>query len=300
MTDAPPYFSLVVPTYNRADRIGATLASVVAQDDPDFECVVVDDGSTDATAAVVAGVGDARVRYVWQENRERGAARNHGTRVARGRYVYYLDSDDLVTPDHLSHARATLRALGEPEVLHARFARVEPGGRAPPVPQRYPADLHAALLRRNHVGAYLFVRRDVALATPYREDRRLVIGEDWYHALVLAAQYPVHVTARTTRLVVRHPAQSMAATPVERFEDAARLLPAYLREHPAFMRRHAAALPRIAAEMASLAALEAARAGLARRALGHLWRAVRANPALLGERRTLAIGKHLLRARRAA
>ncbi|CAM5762345.1 hypothetical protein LMIY3S_00442 [Labrys miyagiensis] len=97
-----PEFSVVIPTYNRAGVIRRTLDSVLAQTFDDFEVVVVDDGSKDDLASVIATFEDPRIRYVWQENGGGGAARNRGIDEARGRYVAFLDSDDVFLPDHLS------------------------------------------------------------------------------------------------------------------------------------------------------------------------------------------------------
>ena len=98
-----PRVSVVVPTRNRAAMLRRALASVLAQDHDDLEVVVVDDRSTDATPAVVAAIGDPRVRYV-REPRRRGqaGARNRGIRCARGCYVAFLDDDDEWLPGALA------------------------------------------------------------------------------------------------------------------------------------------------------------------------------------------------------
>lgn len=92
--------SVVVPTYNRADILGRTLASVLAQSLPPDEVIVVDDGSTDDTEAVVATFG-SRVRYVRQDNAGVSAARNRGAGLAGGRWLAFVDSDDLWRPRKL-------------------------------------------------------------------------------------------------------------------------------------------------------------------------------------------------------
>lgn len=89
-----PLVSVVVPTYNRSEAIRATLDSVLAQTLPDFELLVVDDGSTDDTVAVVASCGDPRVRCLTGRNGGGAASRNRGLVEARGRYIAFLDHDD--------------------------------------------------------------------------------------------------------------------------------------------------------------------------------------------------------------
>ena len=109
-------FSVVVPTYNRSRLLRPTLASVFAQEDDDWELIVVDDGSTDDTAEVVASFGQ-RVIYLRQENRGPSAARNAGIERARGRYVCALDSDDVWFPWTLSTFRTAITSAGEPALL---------------------------------------------------------------------------------------------------------------------------------------------------------------------------------------
>jgi glycosyltransferase involved in cell wall biosynthesis len=86
-------FSVAIPTFNRAHLIGYAIDSVLNQTYADVEIIVIDDGSTDNTADVVAKYGD-RVRYYWQPNGGLGAARNAGVDRATGDWIAFLDSDD--------------------------------------------------------------------------------------------------------------------------------------------------------------------------------------------------------------
>jgi glycosyltransferase involved in cell wall biosynthesis len=93
--------SVIIPTYNRAVFLPEAIASVLAQTYNDFELLVVDDGSTDNTADLLAGYGD-RLRYLRQPNRGPAAARNHGIRAARYDLLAFLDSDDRFVPNKLA------------------------------------------------------------------------------------------------------------------------------------------------------------------------------------------------------
>ena len=95
-----PLISTIIPVYNGERYLAATLASALAQAYPRQEIIVVDDGSTDGTAAIVRA--HPTVRYLHQPNQGHGAAKNTGLAAATGDYLAFLDADDLWTPDKLS------------------------------------------------------------------------------------------------------------------------------------------------------------------------------------------------------
>jgi len=99
----PPVVTIILPTYNRATFLPDAFASIASQTRRDWELIVVDDGSTDETPAIVQAHERelGAVRYVRQENRGAYAARNRGLDEARGRFVAFYDSDDLWLPHHL-------------------------------------------------------------------------------------------------------------------------------------------------------------------------------------------------------
>lgn len=119
--DASVLVSVVIPTFNRRDLVGEAIDSVLACSATDVEVIVVDDGSTDGTQALLATYGD-RIVAVRQANTGRSAARNRGVREARGRYVCFLDSDDVWEPWHVAQAREVIAeqpaaVLSAPAVL---------------------------------------------------------------------------------------------------------------------------------------------------------------------------------------
>lgn len=96
-------FSIVIPTYNREKFIAETIRSVKNQTYVNWECIVVDDGSSDNTKAIVTNLAseDNRIHYIFQENAERSTARNNGIKQATGEFICFLDSDDQYDPNYL-------------------------------------------------------------------------------------------------------------------------------------------------------------------------------------------------------
>lgn len=94
--------SVIIPCYNTGHYLAEAIQSVLDQTCQDFAIVVVDDGSTDNTAAVVKQFTDPRIHYIYQANQKLPAARNNGVAEARGEYLAFLDSDDLFLPDKLA------------------------------------------------------------------------------------------------------------------------------------------------------------------------------------------------------
>jgi glycosyltransferase involved in cell wall biosynthesis len=182
-----PFFSVIVPVYNRAHVLARALQSVLTQSCGDFEIVVVDDGSSDDPAAAIAALGDPRIRYLRQENRGGGAARNAGLDTARGRYIAPLDSDDEFLPGHLERMKSLLEGTTD----LAGYARVvvdRGRGRSLLKPPR-------AIRQGEHMATYLLcdrgfvptitlaVERELARRVRYHETIRF--GEDTDFAIRL-------------------------------------------------------------------------------------------------------------------
>ena len=122
-----PLVSVIMPTYNHGRYIADAVHSILNQTFGDFEIVVVDDGSTDDTPAILARVADPRLRVVRQENAGTPVARNRGRAEARGQYIAWLDSDDLWRPTFLERHLAVLEAEPELGFSFANFVRFADG-----------------------------------------------------------------------------------------------------------------------------------------------------------------------------
>lgn len=116
----PPFFSVIIPAYNCAHLISETLNSALSQEFPDYEIIVVNDGSTDNTAEVLDSFHskfEQSIRVICQENKGEGGARNAGIFAARGQYLAFLDQDDLWFPWTLKTYFRVLTKYGFPSFL---------------------------------------------------------------------------------------------------------------------------------------------------------------------------------------
>jgi glycosyltransferase involved in cell wall biosynthesis len=135
--------SVIIPTFNRADYLGSSIDSVLAQDLSEIEVIVVDDGSTDDTASVIEPYL-SRIRYIRTSNNGPAIARNIGMRAATGKYVSYLDDDDLYYPFKSRIQCAVLDAHPEIGMVYSDFSAFDDNG--------YFDERH---LREYHKSAYL-------------------------------------------------------------------------------------------------------------------------------------------------
>lgn len=122
-----PAVSVVIPTFNHGRFLAGAIDSALAQDFDNVEVIVVDDGSTDGSSAIVSRYGD-RVRYLWQENRGLSAARNAGILAARGSFVAFLDADDAWLPAFLSAVMQRLSADPGLAAAHTGFCCIDGSG----------------------------------------------------------------------------------------------------------------------------------------------------------------------------
>jgi len=123
----PLRVSVVIPAYNSAEYLADAVESVLAQTHPQVELIVVDDGSTDGTAEVMADYAD-RCTYVRQPNAGSAAARNHGIQLARGELIAFLDADDLWLPHKLQRQVECFEAHPDAGMVYAHHVRIEKDG----------------------------------------------------------------------------------------------------------------------------------------------------------------------------
>lgn len=132
-----PLISVVVPVYNVGEYLAPSLDSLLAQDYPNLEILLVDDGSSDGSGALCDGYAarDSRVRVLHQENQGQAAARNHGVAAARGEYTAFIDSDDYVAPNYISYMAGLMEETGA-QIGICTLSECEPGQEWHPVESR--------------------------------------------------------------------------------------------------------------------------------------------------------------------
>jgi glycosyltransferase involved in cell wall biosynthesis len=128
LAQATPTVSICIPTYNRRDYLRETLDSVLAQTYKDYEIVIVDDGSTDGTEDMIKELG-IPVTYHWQENSGDAAARNKLVELARGEYISFIDSDDLLLPDAIERMVEVMKSERGDIVVYGSYLRIDQDGK---------------------------------------------------------------------------------------------------------------------------------------------------------------------------
>jgi glycosyltransferase involved in cell wall biosynthesis len=203
-----PWCSIVIPAYNYAAFLSRAIESALAASGPSKEVIVVDDGSTDDTAAV-ANRYQGRIRFVRQDNRGVSAARNNGIAHAHGQYVVCLDADDRLTPEALPALYAAAEEAPQAGIIFGHSATFDSLGnrhvsRAAPAMSR-PMDNFRRYVRREFSIGAAAIRSDVF--------RRL--------------SFPVGVThgedlALLAQVLALYDAVSLPVVMIERFDHGAR------------------------------------------------------------------------------
>jgi hypothetical protein len=207
-----PFFSVVIPAYNRADLIVPVIQSVLAQTFTDFEVLVIDDGSTDPTHEVVdLHFGPhPQVIYYKKKNEERSIARNTGLQLAQGEYVVFHDSDDLMRPNHLTVLNEKIGNYPDGNFFATKFATQRGGRLLPSDIAHLPEGFYdyRFLLAGNPLASFVCVRKSNPNYQPFPPEFNMC--EDWIFHFRNYYRDKIYIIDQTTLVLADHPARSMA------------------------------------------------------------------------------------------
>lgn len=209
-----PFFSIVIPVFNRSEILHHTITSVLNQSMPDFEIIIVDDGSTDNTKAVLKDYASKKenIKLIQQENRERGAARNNGLRNSSGEYVIFFDSDDVMHEDHLQTLYENIIDLDSPLFIATKFDFFNEKGK------HYFSDIqqykkgfydYRLFLNGNPLACNICVRKNNSQLQHFEEDRKYAVKEDWLFLLQNLREQKMFLVDKVTISMYDHSKRSM-------------------------------------------------------------------------------------------
>lgn len=274
----PIRVSTIIPVYNGEDTIARAIDSALAQDFASQEIIVVNDGSTDNTAEVLAGYGD-RIRVIHQMNGGAAHARNAGITVAGGEYLAFLDADDEWLTGHLPRSAGTLDSDAGAALCFGSFVPVERGRDLPPLTTLEAPSLNDLL--NGYSGGILpstvLARRSAITACGgFPTEFRGAGFEDTYLWLLLAEQGRFHFISEPLVRYTALPLSEAWRKYEPKFETFCRLVT---------QRYGAAAKPLLAVTRNNICAsllfgaIESIDAGAPREAIASLWRLFRLDPA---------------------
>jgi len=209
-----PFFSIVIPLYNRSELFKDRLNTILQQDYRDFEVIIVDDGSTDNPELVLKSVLEKNVNVflIRQQNSERGAARNTGIKNAKGIYIVLFDSDDFMHKDHLLKLHLGIIENKYPDFIATKFNfQTESGKIVNSEIQNYKKGIYdyKLFLNGNPLACNICFKKDIPDLILFEEDRNYAIKEDWMFLITNLKNHNLILLDATTISMYDHPMRSM-------------------------------------------------------------------------------------------
>lgn len=289
------FFSIIIPTYNRAGLIRRTIQSVFNQTYKNFEVIIVDDGSTDNTMEVVGNFEFKNLFYYKTKNLERGAARNYGVDMAKGDYITFLDSDDLLYSNYLSNAKVALEKYSLPVFFHQGYEIKKIDGRVLEKLNNFSSNNIGQLAKGNHLSCIgVFIKKEVMDKFRFNVDRNLSGSEDWELWLRLAANFGLYADTNITAALIIHDSRSVLSYDENKLLLRKNLALEYAFNDPRVEEKFSPYRPIIEAYCDSYISLHLVLSKKNIRGIRYLLHAIKAYPICVMDRRFLAILKYLL------
>lgn len=201
-------FSVIIPTFNRANFIAHAINSVINQSYSQFELLIIDDGSTDNTREVINQFKDDRIKYIYQENAERSAARNKGISLASFEWICFLDSDDIFLPNHLETFFQAINTNNTPRLILSGISIKNQGGITNhPFIETNPDYVLKEIMNKFILINTVCVNHKILSSNKF--DEKYSIWEDTHLWLRIAAKFKVQQIKSLTTLQIIHSESSV-------------------------------------------------------------------------------------------
>lgn len=288
-----PFFSVIIPTFNRAPLLKNLLDSFSKQTFDDFELLVIDDGGTDPSEEIVTSFNDKRFKYFKKENGGVSSARNSGLEKASGSFINFFDSDDMAYPNHLEEAYKFLTSHAEVSVAIFDYEWGDIDKKNYRLISNKYKEPNKQILKKNYISTNcIFIHRK--LTDALRFNINLNISEDWDYWIRLSALTKFYLVNITTSYIIEHDKRgvkninlSSLIAQKDHFIDS-------LKKDPAIIGVKDFNLKIIASHFNSFIALNAALVGKKKTSVAYFWKSLYLHFPSLFSRRSLAIIKHLL------
>ncbi len=297
---ADKLFSLIIPTYNRADFISVAVLSALNQTYSNFEIIVIDDGSTDATEQVIGALKHPQLFYYKKQNAERAAARNFGIEKAKGDYITFLDSDDFLLPHHFQTALDFINKNYEPPLFYQLNNFVDQDGKVLSQIGPISGSLNIQLIVDGNFLSCIgvFIKSEILKQFPFNEDRALSGTEDHELWCRLAARYEIGYNNVVTSSMVQHDSRSVMLVDEQKLIARLHLFIKYVSEDEAFIKKYTWLMPAMKAQALSYLSLHfAVTHKHFKLAFLYFRKAWAEYPAFITHRRFYAILKHLAKSK---
>jgi glycosyltransferase involved in cell wall biosynthesis len=202
-----PFFSIIIPTYNRKKFLKICISSILNQDFKNYEMIIIDDGSSDGTKEEVEKIKSKKIRYFYQKNSERSVARNYGKLVSRGKYIIFCDSDDYFLNNHLSTSYNLIKkhklqifCLGYYTMFeNSTYKKIS-----------YSGLINKKLLLGNHLSmSSVVISKKIANKYYFEEDPLLIQSEDYLFWLECSKNHSIMSFNKVTSVLRMHSKRSI-------------------------------------------------------------------------------------------
>lgn len=292
-------FSVIIPTYNRANFLPDTIHSVLQQTFSDFEIIIVDDGSTDDTEKVVQPFisSNSNIVYYKIPNSERGYARNYGANKSNGEWIYFLDSDDILYPDHLEKGYQILFENPNLSIFSLGYDIITSDKRVIESKTFRFSYVNHLLIEGNPLGCHgVFIRKKFFKDFQFNEDRTIAGLEDWELWLRIASHKLIPHFPIITSALVNHSNRSVMQVNKDKWIKKVETFIHYVVNNPSITKTYQKQMPRFYCSAYTYLALHLSFNQLyTKDSFHYLIKGLKHYPLFIFKKRFFAITRNLLR-----